>query len=80
MTPDQIDPKEAREMVGVMVTDGVRLWEVVGYDGTDPRGGAAFLVADARDALDLSPRDRASKRVTQDWLDRMEHVGLGGAV
>jgi len=68
----------ARGLVGAMFTDGTRLLEIVGYDGTDPRGGHAFLLADATDSLSLSLRDRRSRRVTQDELDGMERVGFGG--
>jgi hypothetical protein len=64
-------------MIGAMFSDGECVWEVTGRDGTDPRGGRAWIVSDVRDDLALRPRDRRSKRVTQDELDRMRRLGFG---
>lgn len=70
---------DARALVGAMFSDGTTVWEVTGGDGTDPRGGRAWIVSDVRDDPALRPRDRKSKRVTQNELDRMERVGFGAA-
>lgn len=67
------------DLIGAMYSDGKRLWEVIGYDGTtlQVHGGHAWVIADARDDLRLSPRDRPSRRVTANELDGMKRMGMG---